>query len=172
MSNDIPGVIVGASRPTAGGPAVKADPKALWKAAGTVAIALSLAGLVDLTLAFVPARMSEPAWLFSVLTGVLSGLPIFTIGIITGVLAGLSGGSRGRVIFFSALAGVGTVLVLVALAVFISEAKEVFAAARPEVHGSLQKQIFRSLLSGVVFGGLMVFCSLLGIKSLRHPSLT
>jgi len=148
-------VIVGGKKPEREPP--RPDIRAAWKALLVTALILTLVGVVDVVLAFIPPAFEAEGWLFRVLTGVVGGMPLLSLGLAGGVLAAGAGGRTGwRRLFggVSLLAALGVLVVLVVYAGLVGAA---LAATAQDALPLVRKMVARTFVVGGSFFLLLGF---------------
>lgn len=145
---------------------LSATPETAWRALGWFGLLIALVALVDLVLNAYPLAFGSPEWEFSVVSGTMASLPLFSIG-----LAGMLGSqlARGRRI------GIWVVSVLLLVfAVLIGAGCTMFAldvplALKATAGGPaalvIKKTIVRTAVMGIGFGGGYLIAA---VASIRH----
>ena len=136
-----------------------------WRWIGWFGLALTIAGLGDFILTWVPWELGSPEWEFGTIAASFSGLPLVTMG-----FAGLLGAALARGIRWQ-LTGMGLLLVALALAmvgalvVFLLVVPVALRAVVGVARTGIVKAIVRTTMLGVVFS---VAYLVAGIAALRH----
>ena len=144
-----PQVIVGQNRPSH--EPSRIDPMLGWGAIRTLAVLFTLAGLVDIAIAFYPPRFSDKAWLFGVLGGVIGGLPVLSLGLAGGLVAAISLKASTPTKVLGVLNGLLALVILVGLVLFLGALTEVRRSAPVELLPTITKNTIRTTVSGVLF---------------------
>jgi hypothetical protein len=142
----------------------------VWSVFTTVGAALTLIGLLDLGLTWVPFRFGAPEWEFGTVTNSLNALPVVTMGcalLLAGALA------NGRRWLARGVAGLLVVLAVWVVAVALLYATNLpfilQAAGDPAYAEGLRKSMLKSGVQVVLFSTVFVLLATYGWRhSGRH----
>jgi uncharacterized membrane protein len=144
-----PQVIVGQNRPR--DEPSRVDPLLGWSAVRTLAILFVLAGLTDIAIAFYPPNFSEKAWRFGVLSGVIGGLPVLSLGLTGGLVAAISLKAQRTTKVLGLANGVLALLILVGLVLFLGALGEVRRSAAVELLPTITRNTVRTAFAGTMY---------------------
>jgi len=152
-------------------PAPTPAPDFGWTLLGVAGLAFFLAGLADISLAWIPLHVGNAEWEFGVVSRSLDSLPLPLLGISLVLAAGVARGKK-----FWSWAAVA-VLALLALFVVIAAVLYVLdvplalrSVQQPQVLAGLKKSIFRTGLQAVLYAvatGVLVW---MGVNRIRKAS--
>jgi hypothetical protein len=144
-----PQVIVGQNRPSH--EPSRVDPMLGWSAIRVLAVLFVLAGLLDIAIAFYPPRFSDKAWLFGVLSGVIGGLPVLSLGLCGSLVAAMTLKAPRTTTVLGILNGLLSVLIVGALIGYLLSIGEVRRTAPAATLPSISKNMVRTVLAGLLF---------------------
>ena len=137
-----------------------------WRWVAWLSLVLTLAGVGDWVLAWVPLRLGNPEWEFGTIVASFSGLPLVAIG-----FAGLLGSAWARGIHWQVrtvgwVVLVWAVMIAGALVVFFLDVPLALAAAQGPIRLGIVKATVKTVALGVLFSVAFV---VIGVAALRRP---
>ena len=140
-----------------------------WQWAGRLAFVLTLAGLIDWTIALIPFRLGTMEWEFGTITAIMSGLPLIAIGF-TGLLASeLARGRRAGILVTSGALLVLALLILASLVVYGLNVPIALKTVDGVAHLGISKAIAKTMAMGGLFFVAFLVASIAGIRHASRP---
>jgi len=134
---------------------------------GWCGLILTLAGLGDFLLTWVPPEFGSPEWEFGTIAASFSGLPLVTMGFAALLGSALARGVRGQVLAIGlVLAGLGIAL-LGALGLFGLTIPVALSAVEGVARMGIMKAIARTVLLGVLFTTGYLFAGIAALRRFR-----
>lgn len=153
------------ANPAATGAKVVPDAVRAWRWVGWFALVLTLAGLTDWVLVWVPARFGSPEWEFGTIVAGISGLPLITMGFAGLLGSAVARGIRWQTIVVGTLLLIWTVCILSSLALFLLDIPIALGSVSGIARIGIIKAITKTLFLGTLFSAAYVVA---GIGALRH----
>ena len=145
------------------------DPQTAWRWIGWFSLMLTLAGLSDWVLAWMPLRFGTPEWEFGTIVSSMSGLPLLTMGFAGLLGSAVARGVRWQIVLVAAIVLTFAVLILGALAVFALDVPIALRTVQGPAHLGILKAIAKTVTLGLLFAaGYLVSA----IAALRHARRT
>ena len=148
---------------------IPADSEFGWVLLGVAGAAFFLAGLTDLTLAWIPLHLGNAEWEFGTISRSLDSLPLPLLGISLVLASGVARGSRGWVRTGVVILGLLAVWVVVSAILYALDIPLALRAVQqqPQVLAGLHKSITRTVLQAVLYAGAASVLTWQGWKRLR-----
>jgi hypothetical protein len=134
------------------------DSARAWRWIGWFSLVLTVVGVADWIIAWIPFRLGSPEWEFGTIVATFAGLPLVTMGMAGLLASGVASGRRWVVMS----TGIGMLL----LALFILAASIIFALDVPlamrAVEGVARIGIMKAIAKSAVTGGLFLLVYVVG----------
>lgn len=141
------------------------DSAEAWRWIGWFGLILSMAGLGDFVLTWLPVQLGSPEWEFGTIAASFSGLPLVTMGLAAVLGSALARGAGGQALALGVFLIAMALALICALGIFALVVPVALAAVEGVARIGIVKAIVRTTLLGVLFTiGYMVA----GISALRR----
>lgn len=137
-----------------------------------VGLVLALVTSTDFILAIYPPGFGNPEWEISIISEIIGGLPLLTIGLV-GIWAGF--GQQGQRL---GLIACGAAFLLLALAVlgglvlFLTDAPMALNATQDVAHLGIQKLVAKTVTLGLLFCVLYIVAGVAAMKQSRRTGIS
>ena len=138
-----------------------------WRWLGWFALVLTIVGVGDWVLAWIPLRLGTPEWEFGTVVSSISGLPLVTMGFAGVMASAMARGVRWQIRTVGMLLLVWGLWVLAALIVFALDVPVALRAVDGPARLGIMKAIAKTLTTGGLF---FVTYLVAGIAALRQGS--
>jgi hypothetical protein len=156
------------SQPEARGRDLTPDVAQAWRWVGWFSLVLTLAGVGDWVLAWVPMRLGSPEWEFGTVASTFSGLPLATMGFAGLLGSAVARGIRWQVRVVGVLLLMWAALILGAFVLFLLDIPVALGAVQP---GPARLGIVKAIAKTVMLVTLFSVAYLVGgIGALRRSS--
>lgn len=167
----MPGVVTGGE--SAGGRkrsrSCRTESDAGWLWLGWFGLVLSIVGLSDVLLAWIPLRLGNRQWEFATVVQTFSGLPLITMGFAGLLGAGVALRRRWLVGTMGWVMLVAGIALGVTLALFLLDVPVILDAASGAAAIGVRKAIIKTTILGVAFGVTYLVGA---VAAFRHMSTT
>jgi hypothetical protein len=139
-----------------------------WLAVGVVGLALFVAGVTDLLLAWLPPRFGSPEWEFGTISATLNNMPVPTMGLALALAFAAASDRKSSL----AAAGIWSILVVLFLVVAgVFYALDVPLALRavqdPVAHRGLRAAIVKGVVGFISYGGFHLWAAVFAWRRIR-----
>ena len=142
------------------------DPNASWRLLGTIGVAFTLIGGLDVALAWHPLAFGNAQWEFGTITVSLTGMPLLALGLLLFLGAATARGSR---LWIRVSAAVLLVLAIAILAAAVLYATDIPLALRavpnPLAKTALKKAMTKTACEALVYPALFIWTALRSWKA-------
>ena len=160
-----PGIIMDDQPAEPRRPRISADVPQAWRWIGWFGLVLSVVGVGDWVLAWVPMRLGSPEWEFGTIAATTAGLPLTAMGFAALLGAAIARGIRWQVITMGWVLLVWAIVVFGAVLIFMLDVPLALRAVEGTAHLGIIKATIKTVFLGLVFS---VAFGVAGFGALRH----
>lgn len=128
------------------------DSDRAWRWIGWFALALGVAGVSDLVLAWIPPRLGNPQWEFSTVAQSMSGLPLVTIGLAGLLASGLARRTTWLIGTTAAALAIAGSAIVAALMLFWPNAGMALDQTTGNAAIDVRRTVAKTMILGLTFG--------------------
>lgn len=151
----------GSSRPRT----LQPDTGVAWRWIGWFALVLTVAGVADWVLAWIPLRLGSPEWEFGTVTASFGGLPLVTMGFAGLLGSAFARGKRWQIIATGWIVLFFALLIVGALLLFILDVPIALRVVQGPARLGILKATAKTVMLGVLFSTAYFIAS---IGALRY----
>ena len=128
------------------------DAAQAWRWVGWFALVLTLAGLGDWVLAWIPLRLGAPEWEFGTIVSSFSGLPLVTMGFAGLLGSAVARGVRWQVLVVASILLVWALVIIAATVIFLLDVPLALGSVEGPARLGIIKAILKTLMMATLFG--------------------
>lgn len=128
------------------------DSAQAWRWVGWFALVLTLAGLGDWILAWIPLRLGAPEWEFGTIVSSFSGLPLVTMGFAGLLGSAVARGVRWQVRLVASVLLLWALVIIAATVIFMLDVPLALGSVEGPARLGIIKAIAKTLMLAALFG--------------------
>lgn len=160
-------VLLGASPTTTATARVAPDVVRAWRWVTWFSLVLTMAGLADWLLVWLPVRFGSPEWEFGTIVASISGLPLITMGFAGLLGSAVARGIRWQIVVVATLLLIWTACILASLALFLLDVPIALRSVSGVAHIGIVKATTKTLFLGTLFSTAYLVAGLGALRQLR-----